>query len=128
MAEIYGHKWISSYGEKPNHAWISGLRDVSPEKIKYGIESIIKSGESWPPSLPEFIDYCIGISRDLVIAEIHNRYVDRMSTYSQIERLERTHFKEVKSELIDITLWDEKQIYLNQLDDKQLKALVDKSK
>ena len=123
MAEIYGHKWVSSYGDKPNFAWISGLRDIPSSSIKYGLEHIIKSGDGWPPSLPEFIEYCLGISRSAVITEIHKTYVDSLSTYSQIERVERDNFQEERQKLIINQTYIQKHEYINSLDDKQIKAL-----
>jgi hypothetical protein len=123
MAEIYGHKWVSSYGEKPNHAWTVGLRDIPPIDIKYGIEAIIKSGGSWPPSLPEFIEYCIGINDSDVIREIHKRYTDNLSTYSDIAKIEKRYFKEVRNELIINSIHYTKLEYLDTLSGDEIKAL-----
>ena len=124
MAEIYGHKWVSSYGEKPNHAWTSGLSDICPESIKYGIEAIINSGEPWPPSLPEFVDYCLGVSRSDIVKEIHDRYVGKTTTFAEIDKLERIQFKEVRLEMLGGAIGYEKSQYLKSLSSDQLKALT----
>jgi hypothetical protein len=58
MAEMYGHKWTSSYGESPNEAWSRAISELSMEQIKAGVAACLKSGEAWPPSLPEFLGYC----------------------------------------------------------------------
>ena len=69
MASIYGHKWNSSFGEAAvingnltviAKMWATGLIDIDPQGISDGLNACIKSGESWPPTLPEFIKLCVG--------------------------------------------------------------------
>lgn len=60
MAKIYGHKWVSSYGEADDGSWGKGLAGITPEQIGVGLDQILKDGESWPPSLPEFRMMCEG--------------------------------------------------------------------
>jgi len=66
---IYGHKFASSYGESAINAkgltetaktWASGLRGVTGEQIASGLRKCINCGESWPPTLPEFVLMCKG--------------------------------------------------------------------
>lgn len=69
MASIYGHKWTSSYGDVSSpdgglsdtaEVWSTGLAGVSAEQFARGLEVCVKSGEAWPPTLPEFREMCLG--------------------------------------------------------------------
>jgi len=69
MGEIYGHKWVSGYGEALTSAgdlsqtaetWLIGLSGVTGEQFASGLEICVKSGEAWPPTLPEFREMCLG--------------------------------------------------------------------
>lgn len=59
MAKIYGHKWVSSYGEEDDGTWLTGLHDVTPEQIGVGLEACRVSAEPWPPTLPQFRAMCL---------------------------------------------------------------------
>lgn len=63
MAAIYGHRWVSSFGESDEDGtWLRGLQDVPASLIGQGLEKCIKfRNDDWPPSLPEFRRLCIGI-------------------------------------------------------------------
>ncbi len=63
MAKIYGHKWVSSYGETDDGSWLSGLHDVTPAQVSVGLEHCRTSAEPWPPSLPEFRAMCLPMKR-----------------------------------------------------------------
>lgn len=56
---IYGHKWVSSYGETDDGTWSTGLYDVDREGLSRGLEALRRSDKEWPPSLPEFRQLCI---------------------------------------------------------------------
>jgi len=58
MAEIYGHKWTSAYGDEPVDSWVRGLSDIEPKEIATGLEACVMRGDDWPPSLPEFRGLC----------------------------------------------------------------------
>lgn len=58
MIEMYGHKFTSSYGEVPNDSWASALAGIYPEQIAEGIRACFQSQDTWPPTLPEFIEMC----------------------------------------------------------------------
>ena len=59
MTEIYGHKWVSSYGESDlDGTWAKCLADLSGEELKQGFRTCMTNGEPWPPSLPQFRAYC----------------------------------------------------------------------
>jgi len=67
MAEVYGHKWVSQYGESTDtkgyltsaaNTWAEGLSSLSLEAISKGFSKMVNAGDPWPPSLPEFIQMC----------------------------------------------------------------------
>lgn len=59
MAMIYGHKWVSSYGEADDGTWLSGLHDVTTEQVGAGLEKCRTSTDPWPPTLPQFRAMCL---------------------------------------------------------------------
>lgn len=65
MAQIYGTKWTSSYGDDPSkgaaQTWAKGLAGLSGEQLARGLSSCITCAEPWPPTLPEFRMHCVGI-------------------------------------------------------------------
>tara|TARA_R110001592_G_scaffold187861_1_gene432774 strand:+ start:70 stop:504 length:435 start_codon:yes stop_codon:yes gene_type:complete len=59
MTQIYGHKWSSSFGEGDHdNTWAKGLADLTVDELKKGFIACVKSGEAWPPTLPEFRRLC----------------------------------------------------------------------
>lgn len=65
MAEIYGHRWTSAYGDNPNEGaaltWAKGLAGVSTQQVASGLGACIASADPWPPTLPEFRARCLSI-------------------------------------------------------------------
>lgn len=66
MAEIYGHRWTSAYGETADDAgagetWAKGLAGITPEQLADGLKACVASADPWPPTLPEFRARCLGI-------------------------------------------------------------------
>lgn len=64
MAEIFGHRWASSYGEPDGGAaetWAKGLAGLTPAQLAAGLSACIASADPWPPTLPEFRARCLGI-------------------------------------------------------------------
>ncbi|WP_212669119.1 hypothetical protein [Xanthomonas retroflexus] len=65
MAEIYGFRWSSAYGENPNVGaavtWAKGLAGLSGRQLADGLAACIASAEPWPPTLPQFRMMCLGI-------------------------------------------------------------------
>lgn len=56
MTERYGARWITSYGEKPTHAWRETLSAFTPAQISLAIEALSKRQETqdFPPTEPAF--------------------------------------------------------------------------
>lgn len=58
MTEIYGHRWVSSYGSTPNDSWVAALGEMPVDELKTGLDTMLKECLQWPPTLTEFISYC----------------------------------------------------------------------
>ncbi len=59
MTQVYGHKWTSSFGEfDQDDTWGKGLADLSLDQIKTGFVSCLDSDQEWPPTLPQFRQFC----------------------------------------------------------------------
>ena len=67
MSEIYGHKWVSQFGEvcdlngdlsSAAQTWSQGLATIPLESISLGFSALVEQGNEWPPSLPEFLALC----------------------------------------------------------------------
>jgi hypothetical protein len=65
MAEIYGHRWTSAYGDNPNEGaaqtWAKGLGGIHPRQLADGLRNCLASADPWPPTLPEFRAMCLCI-------------------------------------------------------------------
>ena len=66
MAEIYGHRWSTSYGSDPDPegaagTWAKGLAGITPVQLADGLKACLTSAEPWPTTLPEFRSMCLGI-------------------------------------------------------------------
>lgn len=61
MSEIYGHRWVSSYGAAPSDTWARGLAGMTGEQLGRGLAACLKSGDEWPPTLPGFCKLCLTI-------------------------------------------------------------------
>jgi hypothetical protein len=63
MAEIYGHRWTSSYGVEPADTWARALAHVDGEGMARALQACIdragqraeRGEEDWPPTLGEFV-------------------------------------------------------------------------
>lgn len=69
MAEIFGHKWTSQYGDTPLDTWANRLGAMSAEEIAFGVNACAGSSLQWPPSLPDFCRLC---KPDLSALGIHD--------------------------------------------------------
>lgn len=60
MAEIYGHRWTASFGERidQNHAWASVLAGMTGAQIATGLNHLVSARLAWPPTAPEFLSFC----------------------------------------------------------------------
>lgn len=80
MAEIYGHRWTSAYGENAEQGagltWSKGLGGLTPRDIANGLSQALLSSDPWPPTLPQFRALCLGVpSLAAVTLAINNRNI-----------------------------------------------------
>lgn len=62
MTKIYGHKWLCNFGQADkDNVWLAGLRGLTPDMIKQGLNACVNQFKTWPPTLPEFKALCLGI-------------------------------------------------------------------
>ena len=102
MAEIYGHAWVSQYGETDSHdTWLIGLRGISEKQLAEGIQRCLDAGGDWPPSLPRFRRYCLSIPAhreakqrledgspfSLLVWQYLDKWSYERASYDQAERL-----------------------------------------
>jgi len=64
---IYGHRWESAYGSALNErdeltevakTWSRALAEFGPDQLAHGLRACLDRSDSWPPTLPEFIQQC----------------------------------------------------------------------
>lgn len=105
MAGVYGHKWTATYGLTPaqgmaGRAWAAGLRAMSPEQVRRGLDACINRGDEWPPSLPAFKQMCLGIpkmaaAKDAALGrpapEVDRRFLRLMCSFLDMHRLRTLH-------------------------------------
>jgi len=58
MTTIYGNRWTSQYGDKDDGTWQWGLSGVEWRAAAQALGRLVKRGDGWPPSLPEFRMMC----------------------------------------------------------------------
>jgi hypothetical protein len=63
MHELFGQRWMESYGSVPTPLWNQALNSLTDAQIKAGIARLMQSGAEHPPSLPRFTDLARGVSR-----------------------------------------------------------------
>ena len=67
MAGIFGHKWVSQYGQDPDsiaaRVWNDGLTGLSLKQIAEAVKHYKNRSiaDAWPPSLPEFRQVAYGL-------------------------------------------------------------------
>lgn len=90
MAETYGHKWVSSFGEKPTLPWINKINNSEPLFLKAGIDEMFIQLPEWPPTLPEFISLCKAGERRLAdrqkIKELKEKKVLALEDYREARK------------------------------------------
>lgn len=111
MAEIYGHKWTSAYGETADdggagETWAKGLAGITPEQLGEGLKACLASADPWPPTLPEFRARCLGIP-SLAQVRLELRGSERSRFTLQVwQGLDSYRFKQAPQEQSDRLLRD----------------------
>lgn len=93
MSSIYGHKWVSGFGEADDGTWLRGLRDISPKMMAYGVRQCLDQRLAWPPTLPEFLGLCQAIDDELVdrlmVKHMPGSFDTARMSYADIARAKR---------------------------------------
>jgi len=84
MAIVFGHRWSSQYGEAfakdrlsdAAGVWIDGLSHLTLGMVSMGIDKLATSRNEWPPSLPEFVNWCRPTADELRIPGVDIAYHD----------------------------------------------------
>lgn len=118
MAEIYGTRWTSSFGERTDEGaaltWAKGLAGLDPRQLAAGIEACIASADPWPPTLPDFRMRCLGIPSFAAVradsakqdgfTRLVWQYLDghryRMSSAEHADRLLREAYDQAKEHVM----------------------------
>lgn len=58
MTEVYGHQWVSQYGDEPCESWCRMLADVAPDMIAQGLNCLVELDSDWPPNAAVFRKLC----------------------------------------------------------------------
>ena len=64
MGGLYGEHWYRSYGDvegSPIGIWKQALGRFSMEQIKRGLHWVNQSVDSFPPTLPQFTNFCLTV-------------------------------------------------------------------
>lgn len=62
LTQCYGFYFVDNYGTFPSKVWIDVIKELSDEEIERGKNSVITSGSTYVPRLPQFYAYCKGIT------------------------------------------------------------------
>lgn len=58
MQEMYGNTFVTQYGHVPLLTWVQAIGLMSDEELKQGLQACAMSGDTFPPTLPAFIEMC----------------------------------------------------------------------
>ena len=65
MAEMYGHRWTSSFGDNPNpdSAWSTVLQGLTGQQLANGLNLLVHKGDEfdWPPPANVFRSLCLHV-------------------------------------------------------------------
>lgn len=55
MMELYGMKWVNSYGQDPTEMWINLIDSLENYQITWAIKSLMNTGDSFVPTMPQVV-------------------------------------------------------------------------
>jgi hypothetical protein len=58
MTELFGGRWLNTYGDKPTPLWEQACDQLGAEGLQRGVDALLASGSAHPPSLPQFLALC----------------------------------------------------------------------
>lgn len=74
LAEIYGHRLTSAFGDKPPQPWIAGIAKLTDQQIRTALGRCVADKIAWPPTLPEFIALCEPRPEDHNLPSLEDAY------------------------------------------------------
>lgn len=55
MLELYGVKWVNSYGDEPTEMWVNLIDSLENYQITWAIKSLMNTGDSFVPTMPQVV-------------------------------------------------------------------------
>jgi len=76
LAELYGHRFTSAYGDNPSQGWELALTGLTPEMIGNGLKRMAKESRfsEWPPTALEFRRLCLPTAAELGLPDDGEAY------------------------------------------------------
>lgn len=108
MLELFGQRWVTSYGTTPTTLWTSAVSSLSAKELKTILHRMLTSGAQHPPTLPELVAFARepgdkpsrfpepftpewNDGRKAVLAKIAKQSADRGVTFTPEQRFESNH-------------------------------------
>jgi len=111
VTEIYGARWTSSMGERPNETWMAVCASFSDQEFGRALVELRASTDDWPPSLKTFERWALGTpDRDEVramaaeafecnpLADGTSQWDADRETYDQRDRRKRRYIAKALAE------------------------------
>lgn len=89
MVQMYGHKFLSQFGETANETWVRCLKGITGQQVASGLEKCLTHCPEWPPGAAQFRALCLGLDVDDKGREIARRagMYDTRPTQNMINRM-----------------------------------------
>lgn len=101
MTDIFGNRWISTYGDTPGAMWIEACDQLGPQRLSDGVQALIASGVDHPPSLPRFMAFCAPTARPGEAEALAYRMIPsferRNCTRAQLEAMAKANLERARA-------------------------------
>lgn len=113
MVQLYGRKWVVDHSDHDvDNIWLKGLQDLTPEMLAQGLKGCTEHSKTWPPTLMEFREYCLGLPDKALTKQLaienkstNDPFVIKMRTiigswnlshctYAELDRLAESAYKQ----------------------------------
>ncbi len=67
LTDIYGHRFMNTYGEKDSGVWYQALSDLTEDDLSKGLTLMMRDirFETWPPNCTQFRHLCLSTKEPL---------------------------------------------------------------
>lgn len=67
LTDIYGHRFMNTYGEKDSGVWYQALNDLTEDDLRKGLTTMMRDirFETWPPNCTQFRHLCLSTKEPL---------------------------------------------------------------